>query len=438
MKRKYFCLVLLIVILFLPLLVFAEEEETNSSDLTSNKKCTIINGNGKNIGDEIACDSEYFYVISNDGENVKMLAKYNLMVGYTFDLIEFPQTFSDLDSANVYFDSNYGENYDWYERYLQNSKGEYYGVIAPKPINVDKVVQDPLAIGAHGDKHGKPEFPEIGVWPYGNVDDAEVAIENSTPYSGGYVDFEFLSDTSEKQIFDEYKNNLIEMGFEVSNISTLAVSDIDNIVFQLTGDRLPLEEWWEKYWQELSDGFHDTYYVVGSFKSYLPEGYEWLYSTTYWTRTVEPSAAPYQYFVDTLGNICNGWACDIAVGAGIRPVITTPASNLVYNIATKTDGNVEVTASHVTSESGQEIEFTVTPKEGYLLKRVLVTTESGEILEFTDYKFRMPDDNVEIYAEFEKIVNPTTGFVLPIAIIIGCIMCGVFVHLSQKENSYSL
>lgn len=97
-----------------------------------------------------------------------------------------------------------------------------------------------------------------------------------------------------------------------------------------------------------------------------------------------------------------------------------------------------VVSSKDKSRSEEVIEFTVTPNEGYTLKKVLVTTETGDTLEFNDYKFTMPSDDVEIYAEFEKVINPSTGFVLPIAIIIGCVICTVFVYLAQRENNYNM
>lgn len=42
-----------------------------------------MSGTGKTVGDIIKCGTESFYVISNDGTNVKMLAKNELMVGPT-------------------------------------------------------------------------------------------------------------------------------------------------------------------------------------------------------------------------------------------------------------------------------------------------------------------------------------------------------------------
>ena len=43
--------------------------------------CTILAGTGKNIGDEVQCGTEEFYIYSNDGTTIKMLAKNVLMVG---------------------------------------------------------------------------------------------------------------------------------------------------------------------------------------------------------------------------------------------------------------------------------------------------------------------------------------------------------------------
>ncbi|MGM9875057.1 MAG: dockerin type I repeat-containing protein [Bacilli bacterium] len=49
------------------------------------KICKIASGTGKAVGDTIKCGTENFYVISNDGTNIKMLAKHELMVGSNAD-----------------------------------------------------------------------------------------------------------------------------------------------------------------------------------------------------------------------------------------------------------------------------------------------------------------------------------------------------------------
>lgn len=51
-------------------------EAQNTSTL-----CSIKSGSGENIGDEIICGTESFYVINSNTENIKMIAKYNLNVG---------------------------------------------------------------------------------------------------------------------------------------------------------------------------------------------------------------------------------------------------------------------------------------------------------------------------------------------------------------------
>ena len=67
-----------------------------ASELSASKPCTIVSGDGTIVGDEIACGTEHFYVMSNDGSNITMLAKYNLKVGRIYttwnDYTEIPAT----------------------------------------------------------------------------------------------------------------------------------------------------------------------------------------------------------------------------------------------------------------------------------------------------------------------------------------------------------
>lgn len=81
-----------------------------------------------------------------------------------------------------------------------------------------------------------------------------------------------------------------------------------------------------------------------------------------------------------------------------------------FYIYTKTDGNGDVQVSKSSQFSGQEIEFIVTPKEGYILEKVKVTDVNGNILVFTDYHFTMPSSDVLIEATFIKIPNNPNTF----------------------------
>lgn len=109
----------------------------------------------------------------------------------------------------------------------------------------------------------------------------------------------------------------------------------------------------------------------------------------------------------------------------------------LFEVTTKTDGNGTITANKVEGAEGEEVEFTVTPKEGYTLKKVVVTNEFGQTIEFTDYKFTLPSADVEIYAEFEKIVvpNPSTGINNPYVSLglIAAMACGAFIVLKKKK-----
>ena len=48
------------------------------------EQCIVVSGTGEEIGDEVNCGGEYFYVIDHDGTNTKLLAKYNLLAGRNY------------------------------------------------------------------------------------------------------------------------------------------------------------------------------------------------------------------------------------------------------------------------------------------------------------------------------------------------------------------
>lgn len=71
MKKFSKILFVFICVMFLPLMVNAKE------------KCTVVSGNKTDIGSEIACGSEHFYIVDSNENETKMLAKYNLNTGVT-------------------------------------------------------------------------------------------------------------------------------------------------------------------------------------------------------------------------------------------------------------------------------------------------------------------------------------------------------------------
>jgi len=103
-----------------------------------------------------------------------------------------------------------------------------------------------------------------------------------------------------------------------------------------------------------------------------------------------------------------------------------------YLVETKTDGNGEVKASRVRANDGDAIEFTVTPKEGYVLGEVKVTDANGNVLTFTDYKFTMPSADVTIEATFIPI-NPNTNSISVTLIVILSIIFGIGLIIAIKK-----
>ncbi len=400
--KKYFILVISLLILF-PCVVNAKEY------------CKVLSGDGKSAGTELSCGTEHFYIVENKNNTISMLAKYNLYVGY-----------------------NYYEDHE-------------------ELIETSKVLQSEKAIGAHGGELGHPEYPEIGITkfyvlnsnfisygePYGNNFFVDAQLEPESP-DGAYA----------KMCLNSYKESLEEIGIEISDINLITVSEINELVKNVTGKYLPLDEWSENVSSSINYG-GDTYVsVIGSLKNELPDKYRWLWQTTYWTRTIKPESNS-NYFIDTLGDLCNAYECSVAVGAGIRPLVTMSNSNIEYLIRTKTDGHgtIEV-IDH--SPGGETIKFRVNSDKGYELDSVTIITDAGEKVSFKEGEiqknsdgtmsidknnFTMPFDNVTIEARWRlDILNPNTGVetLLGIFIIVVSVISMTVIIRKKDKNKEEL
>lgn len=58
-----------------------------SSVVFAKEYSEVVSGTGRDLGDEIACGSEHFYLLSNENNKIRMLAKYNLYTGYIIDRV---------------------------------------------------------------------------------------------------------------------------------------------------------------------------------------------------------------------------------------------------------------------------------------------------------------------------------------------------------------
>ncbi len=335
------------------------------------------------------------------------------------------------------------------------SSGKYNGIGLYKEVELPayedrKVYQDETAIGAHGDEEGKPAPKEVGVVTIDMYDIYGKELYAGEEYDEEYYDFTFSkyieeTDTYEKTelyLLDFYKNTLKSNGFNVEDIGMMTMYEMDALVKEITGKNLPLDTWATESWEKinntiLNEGSYYPSYKVGSIKEHLPKEYSWLWSTTYWMQTMyvsnyyESYVAGDIYFVDTLGNICAAFDCPTSIGAGIRPLVSIPAEDIIYTIKTKTDGNGTIDAISE-SASGEEITFVVTSNEGYEVDEIKVTKENGEVIIFKDNKFIMPDANVIIEAKF-KITNPETGN-LNIMLLITLCLISVTIFISYKKQ----
>lgn len=534
--------------------------------ITNAAKCNVVSGTGKNIGDEIACGTEHFYVISNDGTNVKMLSKYNLLAGMSYERIqienktyETPQEFYNIsilkeklnqgyyiyddyeteeyleyilkkelgydnktlifEDKNITFHEYLNSKevkelftdgyemegaYSYNEECLDNQacKSKYYGgafsksiyyenkiIIFDEPVDSrtqsideyleyyeeyqdymnkgyefyeyyydtytyvedttsttyrlysgvslyiedenfkEKVYQDETAIGAHGDEKGNPIPEEIGItepmYMTGERD------ENA--YSTYFYDITYYEDDDAYYYIDAYNYTLESEGFNIVDINTLTVGELNELVKSITSKELPLAEWYENATEtKYNQMTGSDYLVLGSIKESIPSEYSWLWGTTYWLRTMDDSYN--LFFVDTLGELCSMYYCQPAVGAGIRPVVTISAKDLVYSVTTKTDGNGTIESTHVHAEKGEIIKFVITPNEGYVLSEVKVTDEKGNVITFTENTFTMPEANVTIEATFTVENSETSTSNIIIATILLIISCTIFYKFKKKAN----
>lgn len=111
--------------------------------------------------------------------------------------------------------------------------------------------------------------------------------------------------------------------------------------------------------------------------------------------------------------------------------------DMIHEIITKTDGNGTITATKVTAYWGEGIEFTIEPKEGYVLSEVRVTDANGNVITFTDYKFTMPNADVTIEATF-SVKNPETYAFIGISLFVLFIGSAMFiVNKKNKPSKYN-
>ena len=457
-------LLILVVVMFVPFMVNAKEY------------CKVVDGDGKSIGSEISCGTEHFYIIDSNEDEIKMLAKYNLLTGITIykEKLEEGQTCEELAASKGGTVKSDG--------FYSVSGYCFYSI----PLNDNIIQQSEEAKSAHWDEDENYLYPQVGdvyISPVTRASDRVKSYElheNPVQENTNFYDYDMnfgFSSSSELYhdpytILQIYKNELESSSFTIKEIDMLSISELDKIINTISQKSLPLKEWGDNL--EIVQGQYENNGILygteihfGDLKPYIPNNYKWLYSTTYWNSTAyklpdnSSVAVPKNYFVFTAeqGKLCGaGFALcapETALGCGIRPVITIP-NELQYLIKTETEGNGTIDVID-NSLGGETIQFKLSVNKDYKLKSIIIRTDSGEKVEFSEgeitknddgtlsidkNKFTMPFENVTIQAKFELeniLKNPETGdkVLFITLILLASIGIGTFIY-KKKESRYNI
>ena len=460
-----------IVFLCIPLLVNAKEY------------CKVVSGSGKNLGDEIVCGTEHFYVLSNENDEIKMFAKYNLYTGNIIDRVKIEKEDGDTRTREQFCNDLAAERglNESIKTDIGNNLQKFYTdenyCFFERPIEVNEMLQNEEATSAHTDSDGNYLYPQVGdnyirnnrgYFGSNGYSDADLDI----PYEvETYIDFN-VNLNSSSMLGDKllkYKESLNKLGFEIVNIDLLSVTELNDIINKVANKQLPLAQWGESV-SSLDIVYgpggsvrENVLVDFGDLKEYIPTKYSWLYSTTYWNRTAYVSRTTFNHYIlftASMGKLCGAGypycGSIIELGCGIRPVVTISNKLIAYNIEIESDGNGDIECVDKSS-GGEEIIFKTIPKVGYKIKSLIVKSSSGEEITFTEEeieknddgtislsanKFTMPFEDVIIKANWEKdnfitnvIVNPKTG-VIGTAFIsaILVVSTAIYILLKQKRS----
>jgi hypothetical protein len=447
--------------------------------------CRVVEGNGKDIGSEIACGDEHFYVISSNKNEIKMLSKYNLNTGISIYKEKIPDGYTEeeqyaycrdlAESNHAYLKSDqfyYDPGYCFYAKLIDDSI----------------IKQSEEAKSAHWDENGNYLYPQIGdVYMTNNnkpnyvvevLHDSEDPVIPNTSFYDFTIDTSVLDDTyspvnyypSDPQYPRNIQNRMYRYqlylnsgDYNVKDISLLSLSQLYDIIYSVSNNKLPLKDWSDNFVIINQDQYYNYIVEFGYIKPYIPEKYSWLYSSTYWNSTVFKHESTYHgrynVFTNQEGKICGaGFAScapTTAIGCGVRPVITIP-NELLYSIRVNNNGigNVEIVSD---SLSNQLITFKINSTNTSKLDKIIITTDSGLSVSYEEgdiiynndgtvsinnNSFIMPEENITIELIWNGMVkgvdeNPKTGVQTCELILLMLLSIGTFtfaiVNKKQKR-----
>ncbi len=422
MKKRLFLILILFLIMF-PLSVNAEF-------------CKVTKGTGQDIGDEVQCGTESFYLVSNQEDRIELLAKYNLFVGDIisyFDVDEEHSTYSNQYSASEYCSAKSRElGFNAYKTYsigeFLNSSFTLYGCRVYENIEYDKVRQDERAVGTKLDGTGHSILPLYGITymnpEWGNVFNGTTNFQNNYDENGNLI----VEGSVFKQYLNGYKEELERQEIEVEDVSFITLTKTLELLKNISNKDIEVNI---EYPNEATYT-GEFFYGKMDIKNYT-ENNKWIYDVTYWLGSGfegDPDDGIHDfkndYYISNEGMLCaiGRGECTYLpypIGNGVRPLITIAKGNVLYDIKVETDGNGSIEAPEK-AYGNDFIRFKVVPKPGYKLNKLTVITDSGETVEYTEESFienpdgttsvdssvfTMPFENVTIRASWRMDVVPT-------------------------------
>lgn len=266
------------------------------ANVSAKTKCEVVSGTGENVGDEIACGTEHFYVLENDGENIKMFAKYNLKIknGRTQVLSRDARNGSAECANQLRNDGGTSESYTRYDSNLRMYLCDYYFNSAES----DKIVQDTAT---------SPRIKEVNGYKYEYYDystflnmyyfERGIAIPNYSEEAFVDISAKQVSDSTVTPSLKEYKQNLSAAGFDIKDINLLTLDDLSKIAKSVSGNAFPYSDWKAEDDRLVSNvsnrsclngrQFDSTYHTLSdpSSNNYQLSQYPWLYDSNYWLGT---------------------------------------------------------------------------------------------------------------------------------------------------------
>ncbi len=430
--------------------------------------CKITKGNGNTIGDEFQCGTESFYLVSNQNGIKELLAKYNLFVG---DIINYVETDKDLSDFGVSYNLDYDAMEDYcfsiaenagYHPYavyyiLDDYHGnptEFLGCRVYERIEYDRVLQDSRAVGTKLDGNGRSILPLYGI-TYMNPEWGYHATGNV--YGNDYDDQGnlLLEGTEFNTYLDGYKEELVRQNIDVESVSFITLDKTLQLLKDISGRDIVVDLVYENDYDDWDPNFFTGKMDI---KNYVGN-HKWIYDITYWLGSgfksyYDQNLFYNDYFISNEGMLCaiGRGECmylPYPIGNGIRPLVRIPSESIAYSIRTKTDGNGTIEVIDL-AQGNESIVFKVTSKKGYKLSQLLITTDSGERVEFNEgdiinnldgtvsisnNAFTMPFESVTIEARWAtNPINPSTGVRYSILVISLIVIVGISLFFSKKNT----